>query len=839
MGRYEKNHGRAQLKHKMKFAQVAFPIPEDITFTYSIPNHFAPIAQIGCRVLASFGNSIREGVIVNLLDKPEIENLDFKIKAITDCLDEKPVFTDSILKLTSWVSKYYLSSWGEALKCAAPAAIRTKQRQTIHLVATKDEIEELKTRAKLQAQILIVLSNNGDLTINQLAKHVKKPSSSLRSVLALLQKKRLIDIHINFRPSSQKKYGTFATLAKPIPEIKKEITSTLQRAPKQAEILHFLISNYNRLPISSVELLKTTNTSSATLQALKKKNLVELQSIELTRTPWNSKHIEKTTPLSLNPDQTNAVAKIHHAIEANLSQTFLLHGVTGSGKTEVYLQIIATVLSQKKGAIILIPEISLTPQTISRFVGRFGTKIAVLHSRLSDGERHDQWQKVHSGKAPIVIGARSAIFAPIPSLGLIIIDEEHETSYKQDSSPRYHARDVAIQRAKLENCIVVLGTATPSLESFYHAEQGKYHLISMPSRIGNRKMPKVEIIDMREELKSKNRSIFSRSLLSGIMERLAKNEQTILFLNRRGYSSYVFCRNCGHVEKCEVCSVSMTYHFSKQRMICHHCGSEKSAPRSCPSCTSENIRYFGLGTERVEQETLRAFPKAKVQRMDTDSTSQKNAHQTILNQFKNQEIDILVGTQMIAKGLDFPNVTLVGVIIADTALNLPDFRASERSFNLLTQVAGRSGRSNLEGEVIVQTYMPDHYGIQAAKNHDYTGFYNQEIMFREALNYPPFNYAATILVRGAEEEEVINTAYNLRNALDLIQADRFPNVEVRGPVAAPLSKIKAKYRWHLLVKCDSSDDLRETIHIMNQSTRATSKTTKIEKIVDIDPISML
>ncbi|SVA99946.1 uncharacterized protein METZ01_LOCUS152800, partial [marine metagenome] len=349
--------------------------------------------------MASFGSSIREGVIVNLLDKPNVDNPGFKIKAITDCLDIEPAFSGSILKLTSWVSRYYLSSWGEALKCAAPAAIRTKQRQTIHLTATKDEIEKLKRRAKLQGRVLTELTNDGDLTINQLAKRVKKSSSSLRSVLALLQGKKLIDIRVNFRPNSQKKYATFVTLAKPISEIKQGMTSTLQRAPKQAEILHNLISGYNRLPISSAELLKTTNTSLTTLQALERKNLVELQSIEIIRNPWDSKLIEKTEPLSLNSDQINAVAEIHRAIEANLPQTFLLHGVTGSGKTEVYLQIIATVLNKKEGAIILIPEISLTPQTVSRFVGRFGENVAVLHSRLSDGERYDQWQKVRSGEA--------------------------------------------------------------------------------------------------------------------------------------------------------------------------------------------------------------------------------------------------------------------------------------------------------------------------------------------------------------------------------------------------------------------------------------------------------
>lgn len=500
------------------------------------------------------------------------------------------------------------------------------------------------------------------------------------------------------------------------------------------------------------------------------------------------------------------------------------------------MQAMASVLGRGKQVIVLVPEISLTPQTVSRFVGRFGARVSVLHSNLSDGERYDQWQQIKSGAADIVVGPRSAIFAPFPNLGLIIIDEEHETSYKQDAAhPFYHARDVAVKRSELANCPLILGSATPSLESFYSAERGEYTRLNLPSRVSNIEMPPVEIVDMREELKRGNRTIFSRVLRRTIEERLSQGQQIILFLNRRGFSTHVFCRTCGYVERCDNCSISLTFHFHTKRMGCRHCGYERPTPQVCPECGSVYIRYFGLGTEQVEQEVVKAFPKARVKRMDADSTTRKDAHQQILDVFKAGEIDILVGTQMIAKGLDFPNVTLVGVISADTALNLPDFRAGERAFNLLTQVAGRSGRSEAGGNVIVQTYMPEHYSIQAAQGHDYLRFYREEIGYREALLYPPLSHAATILLRGEVEDEVIQIANNLLDRLDTFKTDRFPTVEIRGPVPAPLAKIRNKFRWLFLLRSGDVEELRELIQ---QAVAATSPT-NIDLIVDIDPMSVL
>jgi primosomal protein N' (replication factor Y) len=486
--------------------------------------------------------------------------------------------------------------------------------------------------------------------------------------------------------------------------------------------------------------------------------------------------------------------------------------------------------------IVLVPEISLTPQTVSRFVGRFGARVAVLHSNLSDGERYDQWQQIKGGAADIVVGPRSAIFAPFPNLGLIVIDEEHETSYKQDTTqPFYHARDVAVRRSELADCPLILGSATPSLESFYFAQQEEYTLLRLPSRVSNLEMPPVEIVDMREELKRGNRTIFSTVLRATIEERLSKGEQIILFLNRRGYSTHVFCRTCGYAERCDNCSISLTFHFHTKRMGCRHCGYERPTPQVCPECGSMYIRYFGLGTEQVEQEVVKAFPKARVRRMDADSTTRKDAHQQILDVFKSGDIDILVGTQMIAKGLDFPNVTLVGVISADTALNLPDFRAGERAFNLLTQVAGRSGRSEAGGNVIIQTYMPEHYSIQAAQGHDYLRFYHEEIGYREALLYPPLSHAATILVRGEVEEEVIQTANHLLDQLETFKGNRFPTVEIRGPVPAPLAKIRNKFRWHFLLRSEDVEELRELIRCAVAATSPAN----IDLIVDIDPISVL
>ena len=508
------------------------------------------------------------------------------------------------------------------------------------------------------------------------------------------------------------------------------------------------------------------------------------------------------------------------------------------------MQAMAGVLEKEKSVIVLVPEISLTPQTASRFVGRFGERVALLHSRLSDGERYDQWHRIQKGEADIIIGPRSAIFAPVQKLGMLIIDEEHSDSYKSDTAPRYHAREVAQKRSELSNCPIILGSATPSLESFHQAQHQNYQMLSLPERVFDRKMPDVHIVDMRTELKKGNRTIFSDLLRSSIETRLVRQEQIILFLNRRGHSTYVFCRNCGYVEQCDNCSISLTYHRQTQQLTCHHCGSTRPTHQVCPQCGNEAIRFFGAGTEAVEQEVRKAFPNARVTRFDADSTARKNAHQQILEAFKQQKIDILIGTQMVSKGLDFPNVTLVGVIAADTALNLPDFRASEQTFSLLTQVAGRSGRADLEGQVIFQTYMPEHYCIKSAQQHDYIGFYAQEVEARGALRYPPFSNVATLLLRGRDEKEVIEGAHAARQQLEIWQtdhaaADAEPTmIEILGPAPAPLTKIEGKFRWHLLLRSANPEKMSQLLKRFTGEPPSTISKA-IEFVVDIDPTNIL
>ena len=817
----------------MKYARVAFPLPEDLTFSYAIPSRLQSFVQRGSRVLAPLGQGTREGVIVDLMDEPDLPDDSIEIKNLTDCLDDLPTFSDELLILTKWISEYYLSSWGEALRCAAPAAVRTRQNRLVHLLATDEQIESM--RQSRQTEILSILQENDGLSLHQISRRLGVGVSRLRQALSALQEKGLVELRSNIQAKARPQTISVVTLAKPVSEIETQIPELENRAPKQAEMLRILLDCDDET-LTTTDLAKRANTSVTGLQSLEGKGLIRLESVQIVRNPLSLDPVPSTQPLTLNPDQANALQAIQGAIDSGKQELFLLHGVTGSGKTEVYMQAMASVIDQGKQVIVLVPEISLTPQTVSRFVGRFGSRVAVLHSNLSDGERYDQWQQIKGGAADIVVGPRSAVFAPFPNLGLIVIDEEHETSYKQDAAhPFYHARDVAVKRSELVGCPLILGSATPSLESFYHAQQGESSLLRLPSRVSNIEMPPVEVVDMREELKRGNRTIFSTSLRTAIEERLSKKEQIILFLNRRGFSTHVFCRTCGYVERCDYCSISLTFHFHTKRMGCRHCGYERPTPQVCPECGSVYIRYFGLGTEQVEQEVVKAFPEARVKRMDADSTTRKDAHQQILDVFKVGEIDILVGTQMIAKGLDFPNVTLVGVISADTALNLPDFRAGERSFNLLTQVAGRSGRSEAGGDVVVQTYMPEHYSIQAAQGHDYLRFYREEIGYREALLYPPLSHAATILLRGEVENEVIQTANHLLDQLEVFKEDRFPSVEIRGPVPAPLAKIRNKFRWHFLLRSEDVEELRELIQCAVSETSSAS----IDLIVDIDPISVL
>ena len=550
-----------------------------------------------------------------------------------------------------------------------------------------------------------------------------------------------------------------------------------------------------------------------------------------TRKEKDSEFIDGSSEhLTPTPEQRLALDSIINSMDNKVHRVFLLHGVTGSGKTEVYLQSIARALESGLTSIILVPEISLTPQTVARFKARFGDKIAVLHSRLLGSKRVSEWQRISSGQARIVIGPRSAIFAPVKDLGLVVVDEEHETSYKQEDVPRYNARDVAIKRAEFSNAVVILGSATPSLESFYAAKNGKFTIIELAERIDSRLMPAVDIVDMREEMtRAKKIPIFSQKLREWIEKDIAERKQVILFLNRRGFSTFINCRKCGYVIKCKRCSVSLTYHFDKKKLVCHHCNFKMDPPEICPECNAAYLKYWGLGTEKVESELHRFFPTAAIARMDTDATHKRGSHDRVLSKFKAGEIDILIGTQMIAKGLDFPKVTLVGVISADTALNLPDFRSAERTFNLLTQVAGRAGRSDLGGRVIIQSYTPQHYSIQAAKNHDYNTFYDKEISLRKELNLPPFCHMVSITLRGRKEERVFKASDNLKASIE--KENKAKKIDILGPAPSPISKMKGMYRWGIFLRSESVEDITGILRKVLDKNRASG----ILITVDVDP----
>jgi primosomal protein N' (replication factor Y) len=579
-----------------------------------------------------------------------------------------------------------------------------------------------------------------------------------------------------------------------------ELAKLRRRAPRQAELLDAI--SQLQAPIPAAELLRQISLDNQTLRALVKRGLVELREEAVQRDPHGDEQFLATGNLELNPEQVVALDVVRQALESPQdARPILLHGVTGSGKTEIYLQAIRGALERGRSAIVLVPEISLTPQTVERFKGRFAEGqdlVAVLHSHLSQGERHDEWHKINSGRARIVIGARSAVFAPLKNLGLIVVDEEHESTYKQEEAPRYHARDVAVVRAKIEKCVVLLGTATPSLESYHNATTGKYVLSTLTQRVDQCQMPLMRIVDLRQERrKQKAATILSEKLRAAMAERLEKKEQTILFLNRRGFSTSLICSECGEARNCPNCSVALTFHRNVARLSCHLCGHTAAVPKKCPACGKDGLIYSGFGTEKVESTVAQAFPGAVVRRMDADSMTRKGAYRDTLLSFRAGKIDILVGTQMIAKGLHFPNVTLVGIINADLALHMPDFRAGERTFQLLTQVAGRAGRGETPGEVFVQTFTPFSPSIQFARHHDFAGYFQQELEFRERCDFPPFKHAVLVTVRSAHEARAKFSAETLARRLKENIGSEFILGEA---TPAPLEKLQGQFRFHILMR---------------------------------------
>ena len=635
----------------------------------------------------------------------------------------------------------------------------------------------------------------------------------------------------NFENRIKEKSARFVYLLKSEDEINEDIENKVLKSDKQIRILKFLIENDE---VSTVDLETFTETTSANIKTLENKGYIEVLEKQVDRNPFSNKNIEKTYNLTLTNEQQEAFDEINEKIINNEFSEFLIFGVTGSGKTEIYLQLIGEVIKKNKVAIVLVPEISLTPQMVERFIARFGEeKIAVLHSKLSVGERFDQWKKIDSGKVNIVIGARSAIFAPIKNLGLIIIDEEHDSSYKSDKSPRYNAKEIANFLAKRNNIPLVLGSATPDITTYYNALNDKINLISLTKRANNSKLPNVEIVDLKEELANGNRSMLSRRLFSAIESNLNRKKQTILFLNRRGYSTFVMCRDCGYTVKCNKCNVTMTYHSDDNRLKCHYCGYERKNVTVCPECGSKNIRYFGTGTEKLEAEIHKIFPNASTIRMDVDTVTKKNSHEMILDKFKNENIDILIGTQMVVKGHHFPNVTLVGVIAADSSLFIDDYRSNERTFQILTQVAGRAGREGDDGQVIIQTYNPENFAIECSKLQNYQMFYDEEIKFREMLKYPPFCDIIKIDINDTSINSVSKISMQIYQ--NLLKQNTENKMILYQPMPSPIDKIKNRYRWRIIGRCRFSNKIIDMVNNSIQGIK--SKTARIT--IDVNPNSMI
>jgi len=837
-----------------KYADVALPVAVYKTFTYLIPPDLETSGVVGVRAIVPFGRKYVTGMIVGHPVNPTVKG----IKPISDVLDSAPVLSDELLQLCRWIAEYYIAPLGEVLKAALPQRFSLASTRIVRPMIPVSGIPENLPSQRRRMLDLIV--NKGSIPVREL-----KRRTGLRSINAVLNDM----VHAGYieleemipRPKQTVRLKEVILLS----EVNEAtISSTLQTLSPRKRRARALLRTVMALrgegltEIETLDLVKQSGASSGVVKEFRASGLLPTVHREVESAQDHGTD-SQTISIILNGAQQKALVDVNSAIISGQHKTFLLHGVTGSGKTQVYIEAIRLCLDRGESAIVLVPEISLTPQTVRRFNTHFPGQVAVVHSRMSQGERYAVWRHVLAGKYRVVIGPRSAVFAPVSNLGLLVVDEEHEASYKQyDAVPRYHARDAAIVRASLCNAVVILGSATPSIESYYNAKKGKYRLLELPARIDNIPMPEVTLIDMREERRreytaAKEQSAdgktwkwrefrqgsVSAHLQERIRESMSRGEGIILLQNRRGFAPFVECPDCGYAESCERCSVTLTYHLAKKHLRCHYCGTVYSPHNVCPQCGGENLRLKGIGTQRVEEELGKLFPGARILRMDLDTTSRKGAHERLLRKFGDGHADILLGTQMVAKGLDFPRVTLVGVISADTQMLLPDFRSDERTFQLLTQVAGRSGRSALSGEVVIQTHQPGHYTLQHVIDHDYKAFYEEEMAGREELEYPPFSRLVLVEFKGENEDHVRVEAERFRDTLranDGVFA-------LLGPAPAVIARIKDLYRWHLIIKIPKAADptgahlrmaLRKTMATLAQKQRRS-----LRVIIDVDPVGLM
>lgn len=740
------------------YVEAALPVPLRRVFTYRVPEEMRPRIGIGARLKLPFGRRLITGYAVELHAKmpDDVEVDEAKVRDIAELLDDQPLITPEILKLTQWTAEYYASFWGEMLKASLPAGInsekvRPKRRKSVHLIESA-EVGEGKPLTEAQLEILEILSGNG------------------------------------------------------------------------GEMLF-------------AEILERPGVSPSQLNTLAKRGFVEIGVTEVGRDPLRDAVLPAKEDFTLIDEQAAALQAIDTAVSDSKFKAFLLHGVTGSGKTEVYIRAMKHTLETGRSALMLVPEIALTPVFSRRLRSVFGSEVAILHSNLSQGERFDEWRRIRRGDARIAIGTRSAVFAPLENLGLVIVDEEHDPSYRQHESPFYNARDVAVMRAHMIGAIAVLGSATPAMESFYNAQSGKYEYLRLPERIGGRGLATAELIDMREVFKQFGKDVaLSPQLLDAIVETHKRGEQVIVLLNRRGFSQFVLCRSCGEAMKCKNCDITLTFHRADNRLLCHYCNYRESVPKVCPHCESEYLYFVGEGTENITETLKKSFPQMRIARVDRDTMSTKGEIDEVLLRFSRGELDMLVGTQMIAKGHDFPNVTLVGVISVDIGLGLPDLRSAERTFQLITQVAGRAGRGKKAGRVLIQTYYPDHYALRYAKEQNYEGFYAAEIKYRQRLNYPPFFVLASIMIKHRDRSYGAKMANLLRRSLD--SANQAKNVRILGPAPASISRLKNEYRLQIILKGINRRALRETIDMALADAEHHGCDLKTI-FVEIDPVNLM
>ncbi len=816
-----------------KFSEVALPLPMRQTFTYRLPVGFGDLVKPGSRLLVPFGKRSITGYVVSLSDELDQElGLDESaIKNAAELLDEEPLLTNEILELTRWTADYYAASWGEILKASLPAGINAASEMIVKITETgRDEIHKSPNVTSIKIKILRYLNDNGDTARRDLIKEFGE-SNVNRNIRELTNK---AFINTQQQSVTTKVKVKFRKAVRFVPDIAQDQAQKILNEVHQ-KILNVVNENGGEILFS--ELLEKADVGASSINTLAKRGLLEVFTKEVLRDPLAKAEFPLLNELTLNAEQSFALDEIQKGLAYNKYKSFLLRGVTGSGKTEVYIRAMRSALDQGKSALMLVPEIALTPIFSRRLRVIFGDEVAILHSNLSPGERFDEWRRIRSGIARIAIGTRSAVFAPLQNIGLVIVDEEHDGSYRQHEAPYYNARDVAVMRANMAGATVVLGSATPALETFQNAKDGKYQYLQLQNRIGDRPLAKAELIDMREVFRHSGKDVtLSPQLIEAISETHSKGEQSIILLNRRGFSQFVLCRTCGESLRCKNCDITLTYHKRDGRLVCHYCNHNVGVPHKCPFCKSDYLYFIGEGTEQLEVTLGKKFPDLRIARIDRDTMARRGEMAKILIGFDNGEIDMLVGTQMLAKGHDFHNVTLVGVISVDTGLGLPDFRSAERTFQLLTQVAGRAGRGGLPGRVLIQTYYPEHYALRHAKSQDFEGFFTEEMRYRQRMNYPPFVVLASILIKHADYKHAVETGQLLKDSLDNANGEK--TCRILGVAPASLSRLKGEFRLQILIKSESRRKLRELLDLGVAEAETRGCDMRIVH-VEIDPANLM